>query len=53
MRHDTGEVLDHVGGQADLKAKVIRAIGDPDRRFAEDKLRMLAPFVSRRDSVSK
>ena len=41
MRHDTGEVLDHVGGQADLKAKVIRAIGDPDRRFAEDKLRML------------
>jgi len=41
MRHDTGEVLDHVGGQADLKAKVIRAIGDPDRRFTEDKLRML------------
>jgi poly(A) polymerase len=41
MRHDTGEVLDYVSGQADLKAKVIRAIGDPDRRFAEDKLRML------------
>jgi poly(A) polymerase len=41
MRHDTGEVLDYVGGQADLKAKVIRAIGDPDRRFTEDKLRML------------
>jgi poly(A) polymerase len=40
MRHDTGEVLDYVGGQADLKAKVIRAIGEPDRRFAEDKLRM-------------
>jgi poly(A) polymerase len=41
MRHDTGEVLDYVNGQADLKAKVIRAIGDPDRRFTEDKLRML------------
>jgi poly(A) polymerase len=41
MRHDTGEVLDFVGGQADLKAKVIRAIGEPDRRFAEDKLRMM------------
>jgi len=41
MRHDTAEVLDFVGGQADLKAKVIRAIGDPDRRFTEDKLRMM------------
>src|SRR5258708_30452075 len=30
MRHDSGEVLDYVGGQADLKAKVIRAIGEPD-----------------------
>src|SRR5207253_1682308 len=27
--------------QADLEAKVIRAIGEPDRRFAEDKLRMM------------
>lgn len=41
MRHDTGEVLDYVGGQADLEAKVIRAIGDPSRRFSEDKLRMM------------
>jgi poly(A) polymerase len=41
MRHDTGEVLDFVGGQADLKAKVIRAIGEPGRRFTEDKLRMM------------
>jgi poly(A) polymerase len=41
MRHDTGEVLDYVGGQADLRARVIRAIGEADRRFAEDKLRML------------
>ena len=41
MRHDTGEVLDFVNGQADLQNGVIRAIGEPDRRFAEDKLRML------------
>src|SRR3989440_4913993 len=41
LRHDTGEVLDFVGGQADLKAGIIRAIGEPDRRFSEDKLRLL------------
>jgi poly(A) polymerase len=41
MRPETNEVLDFVGGQADLKAGVIRAIGDPDRRFAEDKLRLM------------
>jgi poly(A) polymerase len=41
MRHDTGEILDFVRGQADLHAGIIRAIGDPERRFAEDKLRML------------
>jgi poly(A) polymerase len=41
MRHDTGEVLDFVGGQADLQTGLIRAIGDPERRFSEDKLRML------------
>lgn len=34
-------VLDYVGGRADLDAKLIRAIGDPARRFDEDKLRML------------
>ncbi len=32
---------DYVGGRADLEAKVLRAIGDPFQRFAEDKLRML------------
>lgn len=36
-----GEVIDYVGGQTDLAAKVVRAIGDPAARFAEDKLRML------------
>ncbi len=35
------EVLDYVGGRADLDAGVIRAIGEPARRFSEDKLRML------------
>src|SRR6202047_2844820 len=33
--------LDYVGGQEDLKARVLRAIGEPALRFAEDKLRML------------
>ncbi len=37
----TGEVLDYVGGRDDLKAGVIRTIGDPGQRFGEDKLRML------------
>jgi poly(A) polymerase len=41
MRPETAEVLDYVGGQADLKAGIIRAIGEPDRRFAEDKLRLM------------
>ena len=41
MRHDNDEVLDFVGGQNDLKAGVLRAIGDPELRFAEDKLRMM------------
>ncbi len=37
----SGEVLDFVGGRADLAAGIIRAIGDPAARFAEDALRML------------
>jgi poly(A) polymerase len=41
MRHASGEVLDFVRGQADLRAGVVRAIGEPERRFTEDKLRML------------
>lgn len=35
------QVIDYVGGQADLRAKVLRAIGDPAARFTEDKLRIL------------
>ena len=37
----TGEIRDDVGGRADLDARLIRAIGDPAVRFAEDHLRML------------
>jgi poly(A) polymerase len=37
----SGEVLDFAGGRADLSAKLIRAIGDPERRFREDHLRLL------------
>ncbi len=36
-----GRVIDFVGGQEDLARRVIRAIGDPHERFAEDKLRLL------------
>src|SRR5262249_6630134 len=41
MKPESGEILDYVKGQADLRTGVIRAIGHPDRRFAEDKLRLL------------
>ncbi len=37
----SGEVLDFVSGRNDLQAGIIRAIGDPEQRFAEDKLRLL------------
>lgn len=35
------QVIDYVDGQTDLRAGVVRAIGDPAKRFAEDHLRML------------
>jgi poly(A) polymerase len=38
---DTGEVIDYVGGLDDLKAGIIRAIGDAHARFTEDGLRLL------------
>jgi poly(A) polymerase len=41
MDVETAEVLDYVGGRADLDARLIRAIGDPDARFREDHLRLL------------
>ncbi len=42
-------IIDYVGGQEDLRHGVIRAIGSPDARFGEDRLRMLraARFAAR------
>jgi poly(A) polymerase len=37
----TGQVIDYVGGQDDLAARRLRAIGQADHRFAEDHLRLL------------
>lgn len=36
-----GKVIDYVGGERDIGAKLIRTIGDPRERFGEDKLRLL------------
>jgi poly(A) polymerase len=41
MDPDTLEVLDRVGGHADLRSRTLRAIGDPRERFREDHLRLL------------
>ncbi|MGN6110313.1 MAG: polynucleotide adenylyltransferase PcnB [Kofleriaceae bacterium] len=45
------EVIDHVGGLADLDARLIRTIGDPDIRFQEDPVRILRAikFAARLD----
>lgn len=37
---EDGEVIDPFGGRADLELHMIRCVGDPDRRFAEDALRL-------------
>lgn len=37
----SGEILDYVGGRADMEARILRTIGDPELRFTEDKLRLL------------
>ncbi|HZR00612.1 MAG TPA: HD domain-containing protein [Chloroflexota bacterium] len=37
----TGQLLDPYGGRADLEARLVRAVGDAEERFAEDPLRML------------
>ncbi|MDR0867936.1 MAG: polynucleotide adenylyltransferase PcnB [Planctomycetota bacterium] len=44
-------VIDYVGGLADLDARIVRAIGDPEVRFREDPVRMLRAirFASRLD----
>ena len=44
-------IIDHVGGVADLKGRILRAIGDADERFGEDYLRLLRAvrFAARLD----
>jgi putative nucleotidyltransferase with HDIG domain len=37
----TESIIDYVGGQADIERKLIRAIGNPDDRFKEDRLRLM------------
>lgn len=37
----TNEVIDYVGGRQDLAGRLVRAIGEPEQRFQEDRLRML------------
>jgi poly(A) polymerase len=48
---DRNEVLDFVGGRADLQNRLVRAIGDPETRFREDHLRLLRAvrFAARLD----
>lgn len=47
---ETGELIDPFNGQADIEAKLIRAVGDVKHRFEEDKLRALRAL---RFSVTK
>ena len=46
-------LIDHVAGQVDIEARLIRTIGDPAQRFAEDHLRMLRAvrFAARLDFI--
>jgi len=41
MDTQTGNIIDYVDGRKDLENRIIRTIGDPERRFSEDYLRML------------
>ena len=41
LNPEKDEVIDFVGGRADIEAKLVRAIGNPSDRFEEDRLRML------------
>ena len=51
--HPERGVRDPFGGQQDLTSHVLRCVGDPDRRFSEDALRMLRAlrFAARLDAV--
>src|SRR3982750_291264 len=48
---ETGHVIDHVNGIADLETRLVRTIGDPDIRFREDPVRILraVKFAARCD----
>jgi len=48
---ETKQVIDYVNGTADLEARVVRTIGDPDIRFREDPVRILraVKFAARCD----
>jgi len=48
---ESGKVIDYVDGMADLQARVVRTIGDPDIRFREDPVRILraVKFAARCD----
>ena len=48
----TFSVIDYVGGMADLKAGVIRSIGDPNERFVETRSGWSGRFRSSHDSDS-
>jgi len=41
MNPETNEIIDYVHGLDDIEQKIIRTIGEPDKRFNEDFLRML------------
>ena len=41
MDPESGQIIDYVNGRKDIEKRIIRAIGDPYQRFAEDYLRML------------
>ena len=49
FRPRTGEVRDPFGGQGDIRAGIVRAVGDPEQRMREDRLRALRAirFASR------
>ncbi len=50
---ETQQILDFVGGREDLRHKIVRAIGPPELRFREDRLRMVRAvrFASRFDYI--
>ena len=41
MEPGSQKVIDYVGGQTDIQKKIIRTVGQPEKRFEEDKLRLL------------